>query len=112
MTEGAHRRVARSHRAREHVEVVGELLLERLRIFETRRLTMNRVTNGAARPASRPQSDWSQAATTSDVRIPPTIVQPMIASGELEAPEIDVGLEPLPPALIADRALRCRRASR
>ena len=43
---------------------------------------MNRVTNGAARPARRPQSDWKQTATTSEATIPPTIVQPAIASAE------------------------------
>ena len=78
-----------------------------LRIFVTRRDTMNRVTNGAARPASRPQSDWKTIATTSE-RDDPADDRPAgdRECGELEAAELDVGLEPLPPALAADRALR------
>ena len=46
-------------------------------------------------------------AATIDARIPPTIVQPAIASAERRnAAELDVRFEALPPALSADGVLR------
>ncbi len=76
-------------------------------------MTMNRVTNGAARPASRPQSDCCQIGDD-ERREDPADDRPADdrERRELEAAELDVGLEPLPPALAADRALRRVREHR
>ena len=105
--ESAHRRVTGAHGAGEHVEVVCELLLERPphlrdparheparheRRCETDEQAPERLEDDRARDRGEDAAD-DRPACDRERR-------------EAEAAELDIRLEPLPPALAADRALR------